>query len=209
MADDYVPDKLFARLFQPWTLPEAEWPLCREDWERVNLIASLPWMGTLLDFGAGDGTVAAMVCSRNPRVKGILCVEQDVTLRDRAWFWHRQFWPIRVEPTLPTEGTYDGALCCEVLEHLTSAAGVLLLKDIHAVLKPGGMLCVTVPHKARSRATYPGHITDFTTDRLLEVVRAAGFIFFEDSWCEIGFMENYESVPDEMELPWIWAVARA
>lgn len=180
MLDDgtpeYVPDRLYERLFQPWTLPESEWPLCREDWARVDAITRLPWWGTLLDFGAGDGTLAAMVCSRNRAVDRVYCVEQDEAQLDKqVVLWGE--WPLRQKrPSyLASCEPHDGALCCEVLEHMTQEEGHQVLCDIKRVLKPGAILCVTVPEYRGSRAEYPGHIRKFSIGELSDDLLRAGF----------------------------------
>lgn len=46
--------------------------------------------------------------------------------------------------TVP-DGTFDGVLCCEVLEHLTINP-VAVLAEVHRVLKPGGWLILTTPN---------------------------------------------------------------
>ena len=43
--------------------------------------------------------------------------------------------------------SFDGVLCCEVLEHLTIDP-IAMLAEIHRVLKPDGWLIVTTPHVA-------------------------------------------------------------
>ena len=43
--------------------------------------------------------------------------------------------------------SFDGVLCCEVLEHLT-VDPVAMLAEIHRLLKPDGWLIVTTPHVA-------------------------------------------------------------
>ena len=173
---NYVPDRMYARLFQPWTLPIDEWTHCHEDWARVDAIARLPWKGRLLDFGAGDGTLAAMVCSRNPLVNRVQCIEQDQRQIVKAQTLWAQ-WPIHISdmPLSLEQRSYDGALCCEVLEHLTEEGGHMTLQAIHKVLKPGSMLCVTVPYEKGSRAEYPGHIRKFSWASLGAMLREAGF----------------------------------
>jgi 2-polyprenyl-3-methyl-5-hydroxy-6-metoxy-1,4-benzoquinol methylase len=201
------PDQLYARLFQPWTLPEEDWPLCQEDWQRVDAITRLPWTGRVVDFGAGDGTLGAFVMSRNPRTS-VLAVEQDETQRTAI----RKRWPDHpwvsvvhdlseihhVVMPCPCDSKWDGAICCEVLEHLTPDDGHQALCDIKRVLKPGAMLCVTVPHLNRSRAHHPGHIRFFNADLLCDAVTQAGF-----SPTEVGDIEG------RRDLPWIWCLAHA
>lgn len=178
MQHDYVPDRLWSRFFQPWTLPEAEWPLAREDWKRVDAICGLPWKGNLLDFGSGDGTLAAMVCSRNPKVGTVYCIEQDDAQIDKGQsLWTHNGWDLRFKHTIDACTTpVDGALCCEVLEHMTPDDGANVLKQIHAALKPGAMLCVTVPKAMGPRGVYPGHITMFRPSTIKKAVAEAGFL---------------------------------
>ena len=175
MSPEYVPDRLYARLFQPWKLPEAEWPLCRDDWRRVNAITSLPWRGTILDFGSGDGTLGAMVCSHNPKVKCVRGVEQDLKQIQRArMLWNG--WRVDYDTALnPKMNSYDGVLCCEVLEHLTPEAGDKVLGDLKRAMKKDAMICVTVPHPTGPRAEYPGHVRKFFPRGLIALLTEFGF----------------------------------
>jgi 2-polyprenyl-3-methyl-5-hydroxy-6-metoxy-1,4-benzoquinol methylase len=185
---DYAPDHLYERLFQPWTLPESEWPLCKEDWARVDAVTRLPWKGHLLDFGAGDGTLAAMVCSRNPLVRRIHCYEADEERIGRAQsLWDNETeWPLDFDLPPITVGHFDGALCCEVLEHLKKKDARDVLSEIHSAMKPGAMLCVTVPKAGGSREKYPGHIRSFTAMDLMACLRNAGFTKFSGGEANIS-----------------------
>ena len=192
-----VPDRLFSRLFQPWTLPESEWPLCKEDWSRVDAICDLPWTGRVLDFGSGDGTLAAMVCARNPLVMFVDGIDTYPNYRARTqWAKSRMLGRWSRIPALRAH--YDCALCCEVLEHLTPEEGHAALVAIKAVLKPKGFLCVTVPYRGGSRAIYPGHIRTFSKTSLMNDVRAAGF----------RGVSEYTIAPYAYPI-WICATARA
>lgn len=195
---EYVPDKMYYRLFCPWFLPESERHLGKEDWARVDAICDLPWKGELLDFGAGDGTLGAMVCSRNPDVTHIDQVESDPwQLAEAARLWAE--WPLTGHVLIPDGKLYDGALCCEVLEHLTPEDGHKVLCDIKARLKPGALLCVTVPAEGRSREKYPGHIRSFGAWTLINAVKDAGFTLTGES----------RVVPEIPDTIWLMAVAHA
>lgn len=204
MSTDYVPDRLYQRIHQPWTLPESEWPLCKEDRLRVATIGGLPWEGTLLDVGAGDGTLAAHIASRNPNVGIIRCVEPDEKQIENIYYrWFNHGWRLHPTQRIPFQGVegvakYDGALCCEVLEHLMPEEGHLLLCDIKRAMRKNGLLCVTVPDGLGTRATYPGHVRKFYCDTLKAMLRDVGF---ENVWTEfIG--------PKHRPI-WIMATARA
>ena len=204
MSAEYVPDRLYARLMQPWTLPESEWPECKEDWSRVDAVCALPWRGTIIDFGSGDGTLAAMVCSRNPSVVRVWGVEQDdEQSKLAASLWTRPGWPVFcgciATPSDSPQSSYDGALCCEVLEHLTPEEGRKVLCDLKRVMRPGAMLCVTVPKPDGTRWVYPGHITPYNTVQIAHAVKHAGFKGVQVSLFSGGVVDN----------PWIYVVANA
>lgn len=169
----YVPDRLYARLWQPWTLPAEEHPRCAEDWLRVTTIAALPWSGRILDVGAGDGTLGAFLCSRHPGVS-MNAVEPDTDQNRKAGrLWAG--WPIVRGRTWPN-GPFDGALCAEVLEHLDPDVMIDLLERIRFRVTPGGM-CVfsVVPCPHGTRAAYPGHINLMTASELTQALEDAGY----------------------------------
>lgn len=97
-----------------------------------------------------------------------------------------------------TEGTYDGVLCMEVLEHIADQepAGIsaewqgdgarALLGSIFRSLKPGGWLFLTTPNAASITTIkhalrlappqlYRPHVREYAPYELDELVRAAGF----------------------------------
>lgn len=58
---------------------------------------------------------------------------------------YRNFWKHDLDRGLPEDcGDYDLVCCCEGLEHVGNP--LLLLRDCHRVLKPGGTLIVTTPN---------------------------------------------------------------
>ena len=96
---------------------------------------------------------------------------------------------------LPHPGeSFDGVLCCELLEHLT-ADPVAMLREIHRVLKPGGWLVLTTPnvanvvnllHLVHGRNVYHAYEADFgptwrhnreyTSAEVADLLRGCGFI---------------------------------
>lgn len=201
MSGDYVPDRLYARLYQPWTLPESEWPLAKEDWDRVMAITALPWHGRVLDVGSGDGTLSALLCSRNPKVSDVACFEPDIAQGNRMLeFWGWRWKKLGRYDEFPHDypGPFDCALCAEVLEHLTPEDGAALLKQIRGVMQPGGMLVVTTPIPGGSRAVYPGHINVMGYPRLRSMLHAAGFDARES-----------EYIPARGDAIWLLVVAHA
>ncbi len=58
---------------------------------------------------------------------------------------YRRFWKHDLDQGLPADcGGYDLICCCEGLEHVGNP--LLLLRDCHRALRPGGRLIVTTPN---------------------------------------------------------------
>jgi SAM-dependent methyltransferase len=60
---------------------------------------------------------------------------------------HSHLFDIEYEDLPFADHSFDGALCCEVLEHLT-ANPIKMLANIHRILKPNGWLVLTTPNVA-------------------------------------------------------------
>ena len=88
------------------------------------------------------------------------------------------------------DNTFDAIICSEVLEHLPDYHAALA--EMHRVLKPGGRLCVSVPHAWPERICWQlapppngyafepgGHIRIFDEVDLKVSVQRHGFKLFE------------------------------
>ena len=76
--------------------------------------------------------------------------------------------------TMPlADGSFDAALCIEVMEHAESPEA--LLAEIARVLRPQGRLLLTVPWSAR-RHHVPHDYHRFTSERLHQLLATAGFL---------------------------------
>jgi hypothetical protein len=60
------------------------------------------------------------------------------------------------------------------------------------------MLCVTVPNQAGPRASYPGHVREFTVAELARTVADAGFT-----------IEDGDAIGGKIIPVWFMAVCRA
>lgn len=84
------------------------------------------------------------------------------------------------------DGQFAAVVCTEVLEHTEHPDRVLL--EAWRVLRPAGMVCLSVPTENTERlfarlhprwSAHSGHIQLFSPDRLLSLVRRAGFSVVE------------------------------
>jgi len=74
--------------------------------------------------------------------------------------------------SLIPEGSYDFALCLEVLEHVPDPWKAM--REIHRILRPGGKLVLSVPHLSRIHDA-PNDYYRFTEYGLRELAQSAGF----------------------------------
>ncbi|MFO0679536.1 MAG: methyltransferase domain-containing protein [Polyangiaceae bacterium] len=87
------------------------------------------------------------------------------------------------------DGTFDLVGIFEVLEHVQDDTG--MLKEIHRILKPGGMLALDVPVHMRHFSAFDdlvGHVRRYETAELRSKIEAAGFdlVCFEGRYLMMG-----------------------
>jgi len=153
-----------------------------------------------LDVGCGEGrhTITAYLV-RNASAIGIDISHQDLcTAQGRYQDFYN---PDRTGAhllfsqgnghQLPfADGTFDKVICSEVLEHIHEYESVL--SELHRVLKPGGVLGVSVPRfwpewvcwklSDAYHAQEGGHIRIFTSHQLHQSISRLGFIRFKRHW---------------------------
>jgi 2-polyprenyl-3-methyl-5-hydroxy-6-metoxy-1,4-benzoquinol methylase len=101
---------------------------------------------TVLDFGCGWGRLTRMVARDVPRERLFGCdPSQDIldVCRDTgvpARFARSEFLPDRI----PFDEQFDVAFAFSVFTHLSEPAHERCLRALHAALRPGGVLVVTV-----------------------------------------------------------------
>jgi len=113
---------------------------------RLRYVAGLfPAGAEVLDVGVGDGTFERLASDRglivfvlDPDAQAIERARHDLGLGDRArtGMIQKLPWP---------DGTFDGVVVSEVLEHLDDATLEAGLEEIRRVLRPGGRIVGTVP----------------------------------------------------------------
>lgn len=84
------------------------------------------------------------------------------------------------------DGTLDKVICSEVLEHIPDYRAAL--KEIHRVLKPQGMLCISVPRRWPERLCWAlskqyhlvpgGHLRIFRSGVLRTEIERHGFVSY-------------------------------
>lgn len=88
------------------------------------------------------------------------------------------------------DNTFDKVICSEVLEHIPDYKGAL--EEIERILKPGGMLCASVPRSWPEKICWSlsdayhkvegGHLRIFDARKLKAQIEAMGFRSFHKHW---------------------------
>jgi SAM-dependent methyltransferase len=125
--------------------------------------------GRVLDVGSGGGELLDFFAALGWQTFGIDPGDK------RAFPRHQEL------PDVPTEPTFDIAVLHHVLEHVRQP--LVVLRDVHRALKPGGVLFVSVPrldtlplHRDLRYCVNPRtHIVCFTADALRTLLARAGF----------------------------------
>ncbi len=65
------------------------------------------------------------------------------------------------------DNTYDALVSFQVIEHIKD--DVLFLKEIHRVLKPGGIALITTPNRKMSLSRNPWHVREYLSGELFSL----------------------------------------
>lgn len=155
----------------------------------------------VLDLGCGEGRHAITAWLEAPvQVVGLDLSARDLaTAADRATEFQAPDesgrralgWVRGSGLTLPfADATFDRVICAEVLEHIPDYRSVL--GEIERVLKPGGILAVSVPRYVPEWVCWQlcdeyhqvegGHVRIFRTRELLDAVQSRGLRRFHRHW---------------------------
>lgn len=135
---------------------------------------ALPSGASVLDYGCGKGMSLHALLTERPDIDGAVFDVSDV-YRD-AW---DAFVPREKQAAFSTpgswQGRFDAVLSFFALEHVADARG--FLRDVGALLRPGGQLHVTVPNVRRNIGDFivVDHVNHFMPTSLRRVFVEAGF----------------------------------
>jgi SAM-dependent methyltransferase len=108
--------------------------------------------GLALDLGCGAGDNARLLRAQGWGVDGVTFSPQEAQVAQGVC---RRIWTHNLEQGLPPDcqAAYDLILCSHILEHLAQPAH--LLQQLHACLKPSGVLVVALPNLMHYRTRLP------------------------------------------------------
>ena len=120
--------------------------------------------GNIIELGSGEGYGIQMLA---PLAEHYLAVDKfDTDISGNANVEFRK----QLLPSLSgiADNSFDFAVTFQVIEHIQDDN--TFIKEIHRVLKPGGMLFLTTPNRPMSLTRNPWHIREYTGTELAVIV---------------------------------------
>ncbi|HZY81092.1 MAG TPA: class I SAM-dependent methyltransferase [Cyclobacteriaceae bacterium] len=120
--------------------------------------------GDVLEVGCGEGRGIDLVL---PRAKSYSAIDKIANVIDELKIKYPtgKFHSGNIPPLSPfASDTFNVVITFQVLEHIED--DVKFLKEIHRVLKPGGLAIITTPNRPMSLSRNPWHIREYTGKEL-------------------------------------------
>jgi 2-polyprenyl-3-methyl-5-hydroxy-6-metoxy-1,4-benzoquinol methylase len=122
--------------------------------------------GDVLEVGCGEGRGVSRLIDKAKTFTALDKIEgalQKLTQQfPQGKFIAGNFPPFAVE-----SGAYDVVISFQVIEHIRDDNA--FLKEIHRVLKPGGIALITTPNRSMSLTRNPWHEREYTGEELLKL----------------------------------------
>lgn len=128
--------------------------------------------GDVLEVGCGEGRGIDLIL---PRAVSYAAIDKIGNVIDqlRAKYPTGKFHSGNIPPLTPfSDNSFDVVITFQVIEHIRDDAA--FLKEIHRVMKPGGLAIITTPNRPMSLSRNPWHIREYTGKELGDL---AGKVF--------------------------------
>lgn len=136
----------------------------------LSLLPTVLNTSKILDFGGGDGAFSTFAADKGATV---VVFDRDLVALNYARV-DKRLAIVQGETYLPfPDRTFDIVAMLETLEHIKSGGEIDALKEIYRVLKPTGLLILTVP--STNLPVPAKHYRHYTADDLNNKLEAVGF----------------------------------
>jgi SAM-dependent methyltransferase len=123
----------------------------------------------LLEVGCGEGRGIDWILPRVSQYSAIDKIE-PVIAELKAKYPTANFFSGNIPPlSVFADNSFDSIVSFQVIEHIENDK--LFLKEIHRVLKPGGIALLTTPNRPVSLSRNPWHIREYTAHELTSLAK--------------------------------------
>lgn len=120
--------------------------------------------GDVLEVGCGEGRGVETLMKKSTSFTAVDKIEEALAVL-REKYPEGKFLSMNIPPLGGVEdNTYDSVVSFQVIEHIQTDA--FFLKEIHRVMKPGGVALLTTPNRKLSLSRNPWHIREYLADEL-------------------------------------------
>ena len=115
--------------------------------------------GDILEVGCGEGRGIALLLPSGTSFTAVDKLE-EVIVNLQMKYPAARFLSMNIPPLQKlNDNTYDTVISFQVIQHIEDDH--LFLKEIHRVLKPGGVALITTPNRSMSLSRNPWHIREY------------------------------------------------
>lgn len=125
--------------------------------------------GDLLEVGCGEGRGVELLA---PKASSYTAVDkiEEVIEKLEGNYPEGKFVQANIPPLPFDDRSFDAVVSFQVIEHIKD--DTTFLKEIHRVLKPGGIALISTPNIKMTLSRNPWHIREYTADQLTELARS-------------------------------------
>lgn len=125
--------------------------------------------GDLLEVGCGEGRGIHLIL---PHVRTYWAIDKiDSAIQKlRKLFPSANLVAGNLPPLPYPDASFDSLVSFQVIEHIQD--DTLFIKEIHRVLRPGGVALITTPNRPMSLSRNPWHIREYTAAELTMLAKA-------------------------------------
>jgi len=134
---------------------------------KAYVVAEPYIQGDVLEVGCGEGRGIDLILPKSTSFTAVDKIENAlVKLREK--YPTGKFISMNIPPlAVLADNSFDIIITFQVIEHIENDK--LFLKELHRVLKPGGIALVTTPNRKRSLTRNPWHIREYLADELKQL----------------------------------------